>query len=480
MTLALAPMLAVALAAPNAAKPDLRSGWPLDQVLPWAPTPLQVTWLLWGAVGVGVLAVAVGLLGPIPPVGRATPLALAAVGLLAAPTGSGDHLNYAAYGRILLAGGDPWVADPSAWAGGADPITSAVEDPWRHQPSVYGPVATALHAAAAWVGGDRLRLVVLAWQLVVVAAWLAVRWGLRTLVPPEHHGRVDVLWTLNPLLLWAGLLGAHVDTVATALVVLALVAIARWAPVPGAMAAGVAIGLAAGTKFTYAVAGLALLLAWGWRTALRRGPALAASAAATLALVHLGTGPHVYEQLDRARHAVGFASPWRLLLVELKPSLGEAGTRAVITVGAAVLAVLLAAVLAWATRPVGSAPGDARSVRAGGEDPRAVALRAAWWIAVLAGAYSLAAPYALPWYDLLPWAVLPAVAVGVLDGVLLARLALITAAYVPGRVAGMTPEAVTLTMGVRRGLVPQLQLVVWLATIAWVLVAKAQQRRLAR
>ncbi len=58
------------------------------------------------------------------------------------PLGSADHLSYAAYGRIAAAGGDPYSVPPVDWAGGHDPVTSAVEPPWTRTPSVYGPVAT--------------------------------------------------------------------------------------------------------------------------------------------------------------------------------------------------------------------------------------------------------------------------------------------------------------------------------------------------
>ena len=64
---------------------------------------------------------------------------------------------------------------------------------------------------------------------------------------------------------------------------------------------------------------------------------------------------------------------------------------------------------------------------------------AARWALVLSAAYTLAAPYSLPWYDLLTWATLPVLAASVLDTILLVRLAAMAVAYVPGRVVGMTP-----------------------------------------
>ena len=218
--LSVALILVVALSGPNAAKPDLRSGWPLDGLLPFTLSSALVTGLLWVAYAVAAVAIALALWRPVPALGRRTPWVLGGLGLLAvlaAPIGSADHVNYAAYGRILWLGGDPWTASPADFAGGSDPITSAVEEPWRTEPSVYGPLATLIQAGAAAIGGTHLRLVVLAWQVVVVAAWLLVRWCLRRLVDEENAGRVDVLWTLNPLVFAVGVLGAHVDVLATAL-----------------------------------------------------------------------------------------------------------------------------------------------------------------------------------------------------------------------------------------------------------------------
>ena len=113
----------------------------------------------------------------------------------------------------------------------------------------------------------------------------------------------------------------------------------------------------------------------------------------------------------------------------------------------------------------GSADTPARCLgAAGADDPAAWALTLT---VVLAGGYSLAAAYTLPWYDVLVWAGLPAV-LGAADAVLLARLVVISCAYVPGRVLGMTPGVEDVTMAVRTRLAPLLVLAVWgwLVTLA--------------
>ena len=82
---------------------------------------------------------------------------------------------------------------------------------------------------------------------------------------------------------------------------------------------------------------------------------------------------------------------------------------------------------------------------------------------VLATAYTLGAPYALPWYDVLTWATLPLMVGTALDGILLARLTVMAMAYVPGRVVAMSAGVDSLTLGFRKILGPLAAWLVWLA-----------------
>jgi hypothetical protein len=467
-------LLLVGASAPNAAQPDLAPrGWAPGTVLPVTLAPGAVTAVLWTAYLVGGLAVLVGLRGRIDALRSwLVPAVLAVLALLTAPFGSADHVSYLAYGRILVGGGNPWVEAPVAWAGGLDPVTSRVEEPWTTEPSVYGPFGTLLHGLSALLGGDSLRQGVWVWQVVVVLAWLGVRALLRRVLAPNLHGRVDVLWTLNPLVLGVGVLGAHIDVVGCVLG-LAAVAVAVLRPGwPGALLAGAFVALAGSTKVTYAVVGLALVAAWwlaGHRSAVlaRLVGALVGGALGIGAVLHLWAGPHVDDQLLRSRQAVSLATPWRPVLEWGRESLGNGPTRLAISLAAALLAVVLAACLLRISRP-GEAPTDpARDAATAPDAPRRpdLAASALWVTACLALAYSLAAPYSLPWYDLLAWCALPAVVPGLVDLVALVRLVAIALAYVPGRVLGMTPAVEDLTLGVRRGVVPWVGLALWVVVI---------------
>ncbi|GAA2166372.1 hypothetical protein [Pedococcus bigeumensis] len=460
-------LLLVGVAGESAAKPGLGPrGWaPGD--LAWSPSPALVTGLLWAAYLLGALAVwlrlqgepsvvsGAGMLGAVAarargrlapggwsaPGGWAVPVALGVLALLAGPFGSADHTNYAAYGRISALGGDPYLTPPSAWSP-ADPVVSGVEPPWTDTVSVYGPFATLLQTLTSHLGGSNVRETVWCWQVLVVLAWLAVRsLLLRAGATPR---RVDTLWTLNPLVFGIGVLGAHVDLVAAALGVAALVLAARHP-----LAAGGFAGLAVSCKVTYGAVAVAVLVGWWLHERARfarRGVAFGLAAVVVVIPLHLWAGPHVFDQLDRARRSISLATPWRLLYELLNGPLAAGSARTVVTWLAVVVALVLVVLLARLTR--GLAPETATGA-------------AARWTLVLSAAYSLAAPYSLPWYDLFSWAVLPVLAASVLDTILVVRLAAMAVAYVPGRVVGMTPTVERVSLWVRRTPVPYAGLLVW-------------------
>jgi hypothetical protein len=450
LTASFALLLLVGVAGPSAAKPGLGPrGWaPGD--LPWSPTSALVTAILWVAYGLGALGVGGGLLR-----GRATaaavgwrwPLLLALLALATSPFGSADHTNYAAYGRIAAQGGDPYLTPPIAWAGGTDPVTSLVEPPWTDTVSVYGPFATLLQSLCSHLGGASMRETVWCWQVLVVLCWLGVRaLLLRTSASPR---RIDVLWTLNPVVFGIGVLGGHVDLLASALALGAVVAATRSPLLAGALA-----GLAVSSKVTFGAAGLAVLIAW-WTGQRREFPwravRLVVGALVVAVPLHLWAGPHVYDQLGAARRSISLATPWRLVYRLLAGPLGGGATRTLISWLAVALALVLLVVLARATRRL---------------TPATTTGQAARWTLVVSTAYSLAAPYSLPWYDVLTMATLPALAATPLDELLTARWVVMTLAYVPGRVVAMSAGVEAFTLAVRRSVAPYAGWLVW-AVVGW-------------
>lgn len=465
-------LLLVGLAHPSVAAPPLGpAGWvPHLPDLPlrgWAVVALQVA-----GYGLGAAALLRGL--RVPSRLDVPWAAWALVGglvLLTVPYGTADHTNYAAYGHILVEGGDPWVTTPQDF--GPDRITSAVQPPWEDTPSVYGPVATGLMGLSALVGGELPRQVVWVWQVLVVAAWLLGRALLLRLTGDRES--VDTWWTGNVLVLGAGVLGAHVDLLATTALVGALLA-TRVRGVPGALLAGALAGVAASTKITAGV--VVVVLAWLY---LRRGMEISSSedhqradphtsatgvgasakgaAARVVAVVlaglavavplHLRAGPNVFGQLLTASDGVSYASPWRAVYTVLDLGVAEPSARAWVARASAVLCVVLAVVL-WRRLP-GTDSGPQRL------------------LLVLVTAYALGAAYVLPWYALPMWA---ALAWWVADGGRAPRLltalvvqgAVVAIGYVPGRVR-IPEDMATVTLAWRMVVVPLVTAIVWLLVL---------------
>ena len=277
---------AVAVAGPSVMEPVLpgRPGQP-----PWAfaasPSPYLV-------VAMAALALAAGTAGLALTMNAArrgwsvSPRMILLAGVIVAvalalvpPFGSSDHLSYAAYGRMVITGHDPYTTTPAALARLGDPVARAVQD-WRTSPSDYGSLATAGQALASLIGGTSARLTVFVLSLLNVIAFAVTGLLLHLLARGDRARqlRAALLWTANPLLLQVLVAGAHVDSQAIVFVVGALVVFALRnpngsrpaSPVRQALAAagaGALIGLGFAVKPTMVLAGAGLAIACviGWR-----------------------------------------------------------------------------------------------------------------------------------------------------------------------------------------------------------------------
>ncbi|MGN6244276.1 MAG: polyprenol phosphomannose-dependent alpha 1,6 mannosyltransferase MptB [Motilibacteraceae bacterium] len=373
------------------------------------------------------------------------------------PSGSADHLSYAAYGRIVVQGGDPYSVVPSQWRGDADPVVSAIQPPWRSTPSVYGPVATAEQALASLLGGDSPARTV--WWLqvlnavaVVTAGALLVRAAGRD---PGRRSRAAFLLAANPLVLLPVVGGAHVDGLAVALAVGGMVVLDR-----RPLVAGLLLGAGAATKADVAL--LCLAAAWALHRDL---PALVRLAAGGLLAVVPGyvlAGGAAVAQLSRASQLVSFATPWHLVAGLLDDLLGRDVSRRLVNLLALALAVAVGVAL-HRLLPRRSSP----EVSDGPSEKLAAAARAG---VVLTGAWLLSTPYALPWYDVVLWAPLALVpgsalvGSGLIDTVAALRTATLALAYVPGRV--VLPRLVEdVTLAWRGGVTPWIELVLLLLVL---------------
>jgi hypothetical protein len=375
---------------------------------------------------------------------------------LVPPMSSGDVLMYAAYGRVAALGESPYVTAPDDIASlGYDPVLSSTELPWQGTTLVYGPVASWLQEAASVLAGESTHTTVMWLHLVNALAFVGI--GLLVLVlagrDPRAQARAVLLVLTNPVLVWAVVAGSHNDAQAVLVVVAALV-VARRSP----LAAGLLIGLGAAVKLNVALFGLALL--WGMRRDRRSIAELGAGAALGLAGTYSLVGPHAFDQLRAAGRFISTGSQWRLIFEPLAELIPDDPARIAISAAALASGVGIAILLAQSVPTPPYWPGSPhRPV-----DPRPDAVRAA---AVLCVAWLVTAPYVLPWYALVAWVPLALLAPSTGDRLLLGWTAIMSGAYVAGRVVELPPSLQLLKVGTIEEVLPVLQAIVMVLLIGW-------------
>ncbi|GAA1258446.1 hypothetical protein GCM10009677_06450 [Sphaerisporangium rubeum] len=474
-------------------------------------------------LGAGLLAVRRGW--------RPDPRRLLVCGCLAAgllaflpPSGSADHLNYASYGRMVVLGHDPYATGAVDLPG--DPVADAVERPWREEPSLYGPLATAVQALASLVGGESVRFTVFVLALANVAAFLVTALLLHHLTGGDrsrqtradedrpsqlradgdhsHKLRLDgdrspqtradggrsrqtraaLLWTVNPLVLYQLVAGMHVDTQAIVFVTAALLTARghRW------WTAGPLLGLGIATK---ANAGLvALGTAWD----LRRSPfkllVVAGTAMATVVVAYLLAGPNSLDQILHASKSISWATPWHLAQRALQLLFGSGAYRSWIQAASLLTLVALATALFLALRPPRdpAAPGYAagragvsgawtgRTQAAGTSGGPSGGLGGGLVAVVVVVAWLFATPYALPWYDGLAFALLATVPATALDGFMVARVTVLSLAYLPARQQEQPADLGWLVTVVRGQVVPWILLGLTVALVVWAVRTGGRRR----
>lgn len=347
--------------------------------------------------------------------------------VLVPPMLSADHLVYAAYGRLVTTGGNPYTDTAATLAAHGDPVGLAVQPPWTNTSSVYGPVATAEQALASWIGGDCVHTTVFVLALLGAVAFVAMGAMLRRLGDPV---RVTVLFGLNPLLLLETVNAAHLDAFAVFFAVAGLYALHRRQDALGAALAGALIGLGCAAKLSLGLAVLAGI--WGLRRRPRRAGVFVLCAAIVGGLTFLPYGRVALRPAREAARMVSLGSAWRPLLAPLQHAVGDGAARDLISVFGWLVLVLVVVLLAPLLRAGGAGRNDADRRSANQDGAASPGVQAARVLALLGIAWILAAPYTLPWYDIVAWAPLVVCAAGPLDLLLTARTTILAAAYVPG------------------------------------------------
>ena len=500
--------LAVAAAGPSVMEPPLPGApgqppWSFAAHLPaHLAVALSAAALITGTAGVGLslLAAARGWL-PRPSMLLLAGIGVAVLLVFLPPFGSADHLSYAAYGRMAVTGHDPYTTGPDALARLGDPVARAVQryGDWQTTPSVYGPLATAGQALASLIGGVSARLTVFVLSLLNVASFAGAGLLLHRLARRDRARqlRAALLWTLNPLLLYELVAGAHVDTQLAFFAVAAVAAFgmrerngSRWAPftrpVPRCVIAGALAGLAFSVKLTgvLVIGGLAWAVVAGGAPGApgapggpedggyRRGErvrqlvALAAGFAVVSGTALALAGRHALAQVLRGSSYVSISSPWRAVRTVARLAIGHAAAGTLVSVGSAALALLLLVLL------LRGLPGPTVTRAADSRRPASLVIPAPGARAVFAFvvAWLFAWPYVLPWYDALAWVLLPLVAFSWADWLLLARTAALAVGYLPARASvRLSADLGWLQSVVRTGVTP---VVLTAALVALVLASR--------
>ena len=346
------------------------------------------------------------------------PRRMLAVGLLVAgafvllpPVASADIKSYIAYGQEDVLGVNPYTHGPQSAGVPQDPITQSVESPWQRTPSIYGPVFTKISSGIADVANGDAHLAVTLTRILLVAGFAVTAVVLHVIAgDAARRRRAAVLWTVNPLLLYTLVAGAHLDALVAATTVCTM-ALLRRLP----LLAGAVVGLAATLKLT----GLVVLPGALWATRRRRRSAAAVVVGGLVfAVPWFAATSGAFTQLRHASRFATPAAPWRAVSSLIQPALGYSTSRSLVGLLAGLVGLTLVALMLRRGLP---------------EAPDTTLGRAAGVTSTFALGWVLSASYILPWYDALAWAPLALVGASFLDRVLLVHTAVLIFAFLPGR-----------------------------------------------
>ena len=450
-------MITVGALGPSVAVPSFPSAspWP-PYFAVLHPADVLVAVLTWLAVGIGGLGLAAGLLaarrGWRPSPRRLLIGCLLAVIalLLTPPLGSTDMMDYAVYGRIAALGHSPYQMTPAQLERTGDPVGAVAPFPWRNVYSVYGPAGTLSERAASALAGPSGARTVFWLKMWNALAYLAVALALDRLFrsDPAARTRAHLLWSVNPLMLWAVLAGGHIDGLAVAVGFLGLLCLRRLGAGRG-LAAGLLIGAAIAVKAPF------VLFLPGVAWAARRSPrTLAAASVGVVAVVvpaYLLAGrAAITAVVSRATAGPDLYQPWQLLTRALAISSATKFTDTVALAATALLAVLLL----WR---LPSGPSQLPFARP------ALALSLAWLVCT---------PQQRPWYDAMIFPLLALMPATRLDWIVVVRALAAAMAEIPGVrfYTGLRPQWVSeLADIISRGLAPA-ALVLAAAALVWLCI----------
>jgi hypothetical protein len=407
-------MMALGIAGLRAGKAALSPTppWP-----PWSahvhPSPILWSVMLWliemlGGVGLVLALVAVRRGWRPRPARLVLGSAVAVIALMVIPpVDNGDPVMYAAFGRIAVLGHSPYVMTPGQLRSAGDPVGATVAAQYWKLPSRYGPAATLSEAAASEMAGTSTARTTFWLKVWNGLAYLALVLTLDRVLRADagRRTRGHLLWSVNPLMLFAVMASGHNDVLAAAAGASALFVLRR-VDSRRALLAGVLLGLATAVKAPYALFGVGL--AWAARRSPHAVTSLVVGAAAVLVLGYLLVGWAAI--LATARLA---SVPPDLLWLQLVKALSWQHSITRVNVLATMASVILAVVLLWRMP----------------EGPRGLpAVRAALALAL---GLLVISPYQTAWYDVMIFPLLAVMQTSRLDWLAVARATALTVASAP-------------------------------------------------
>jgi hypothetical protein len=423
--LSVALMIIAGVQGPSAAADSFPSAapWP-----PWFthshPAPALVAAEVWLAVVLGGVGVVAGLLAlrrgwcPRPRLLIVGSVAAVVSLMVIPPLSSSDALDYAAYGRIATLGHSPYIMTPGQLGATGDAVGAVAGRYYGSQPPRYGPLAIVSEAAASEIAGDSAARTIFWLKVWNGLAFLTLVLGLDRMLRLNgpRRARAHVLWSLNPVVLWAMMAGGHNDGLATVFGAAALFAMRKSSACTGLLS-GVLLGVAITIKAPFVLFGLGL--AWPARRSRRSLACLAIGAAAVVVPSYLLAGRAALTAI------VGVASGvnWGFTIVYAMARVlhwHDANLRidAVGYIGFAVLAVIL-------LRRLPPGPKDFPAVRG------TLALTLAWLIV---------SPEIEPWYYVMVFPLLAVTSASRLEWVVLANATFMGVAQLPRLFVGQQPE----------------------------------------
>ncbi len=309
--------------------------------------------------------------------------AVVAILVCLTPVGSSDTASYAAYGRIAAQGGNPYTTSPHIW--GDPAYTQAVGALWKNQVSVYGPIATAIQAFAASIGGASVAHTI--WVLMILNGAVFIGVGVFLLKTSDDPVRATLFWAANPVLIQQLVSGGHFDTFVAAAMIVAIQVARRMPGLLGDALVGLVIGLGVGIKVSAVLIGLGLAWPLLQRREWLRVARMAAISLAVVALEYSFYGLTAIRPMFGGSQWVSLPSPWWFVQIY-----GE-------LMGVSKPAMTLVITALWPIAMLVIAYLTYRAISP--EQPREIVAPFA-----LTFAWVVVAPWAFPWYTAIAWVAL--------------------------------------------------------------------------